>query len=42
MMGSAIQFNISGGTVNAISPNETAMPSPNTSNGLDIANCLMR
>ena len=42
MMGSAIQFNISGVSVKGASPNETAMPSPNTSNGLGIANCLMR
>ena len=41
-MGSAIQFNISGVSVNGTSPIETTIPSPNTSNGLGITNCLMR
>ena len=40
MMGSAIKFNISGDSVNGISPIETTIPSPNTSNGFGIINCL--
>ena len=41
MIGSAIQFNISGVNVTGASPNEIIIPSPNTSNGLGIANCLI-
>lgn len=40
-MGSAIQFNVSGVNVKGTSPNDIIIPSPNASNGLGIANCLI-